>query len=29
MEETPKDKVSSAEDCALLKEYDDVFKEIP
>jgi hypothetical protein len=28
MEEAPKDKVPSVEDCAILKEYDDVFKEI-
>jgi hypothetical protein len=28
MEEAPKDKVSSIEDCAVLKEYEDVFKEI-
>jgi hypothetical protein len=29
MEEAPKDKVPSVEDCAVLKEYEDVFKEIP
>jgi hypothetical protein len=29
MEETPKDKVSNIEDYAVLKEYEDVFKEIP
>jgi hypothetical protein len=29
MEETPKDKVSNIEDCAVLKEFEDVFKEIP
>ena len=29
MEEAPKDKVSIVEDCAVLKEFEDVFKEIP
>jgi hypothetical protein len=29
MEETPKDKVSKIEDYAVLKEFEDVFKEIP
>jgi hypothetical protein len=29
MEEEPKDKVPSMEDCTILKEYEDVFKEIP
>jgi len=29
MEETPKDKVSNVEECAVLKEFEDVFKEIP
>ena len=29
MEETPKDKVSNIEDYAILKEFEDVFKEIP
>jgi hypothetical protein len=29
MEEEPKDKVSSVEDYAVLKEFEDVFKEIP
>ena len=29
MEETPKDKVSKIEDYAFLKEFEDVFKEIP
>jgi hypothetical protein len=29
MEEAPKDKVPSVEDCAVLKEFEDVFKEIP
>jgi hypothetical protein len=28
MEEAPKDKVPSVEDCAVLKEFEDVFKEI-
>jgi hypothetical protein len=28
MEEEPKDKVSYVEDCAVLKEFEDVFKEI-
>jgi hypothetical protein len=28
MEKTPKDKVPIVEDCAMLKEYEDVFKEI-
>jgi hypothetical protein len=28
VEEAPKDKVSSVEDCTVLKEYEDVFKEI-
>jgi hypothetical protein len=28
MEETPKDKVPSVEHCTVLKEYEDVFKEI-
>jgi hypothetical protein len=28
MEEAPKDKVPSVEDCTVLKEYEDVFKEI-
>jgi hypothetical protein len=28
MEEAPKDKVASVENCTVLKEYDDVFKEI-
>jgi hypothetical protein len=29
MEETPKDKLSNIEDYAVLKEFEDVFKEIP
>jgi hypothetical protein len=29
MEETPKDKVSDIEDYEVLKEFEDVFKEIP
>jgi hypothetical protein len=29
MEEAPKDKLPSAEDFTVLKEYEDVFKEIP
>jgi hypothetical protein len=29
MEEKPKDKVSNIEDCAILKEFEDVFKELP
>jgi hypothetical protein len=29
MEEVPKDKVPSVEDCTILKEFKDVFKEIP
>jgi hypothetical protein len=29
MEETPKDKVSNIEYYALLKDFEDVFKEIP
>ena len=29
MEETPKDKVSNIEDYAVLKDFEDVFKEIP
>jgi hypothetical protein len=29
VEETPKDKVSNIEDCALVKEFEDVFKEMP
>jgi hypothetical protein len=29
MEETPKDKVSNVEEYAVLKEFEDVFKEIP
>jgi hypothetical protein len=29
MEETPKDKVLNIEYYAILKEFDDVFKEIP
>jgi hypothetical protein len=29
MEETPKNKVSNIEDYAILKEFEDVFKEIP
>jgi hypothetical protein len=29
MEEAPKDKVQSAKDYAALKEFEDVFKEIP
>jgi hypothetical protein len=29
MEEAPMDKVSSVEYCAILKEFKDVFKEIP
>jgi hypothetical protein len=29
MEETPKDKVPNIEDYAVLKEFEDVFKEIP
>jgi hypothetical protein len=28
MEEAPKEKVSSIEDCTMLKEVEDVFKEI-
>jgi hypothetical protein len=28
MEEAPKDKVPNVEDCAVLKEFEDVFKEI-
>jgi hypothetical protein len=28
MEEAPKDKVSNVEDCTVLKEFEDVFKEI-
>jgi hypothetical protein len=28
MEEAPKDKMSSVEDCAVIKEFEDVFKEI-
>jgi hypothetical protein len=28
LEEAPKDKVPSVEDCAILKEFEDVFKEI-
>jgi hypothetical protein len=28
MEEAPKDKVPSVEDCAVMKEFEDVFKEI-
>jgi len=28
MEEAPMDKVPSVEDCAILKEFEDVFKEI-
>ena len=29
MEETPKDKVTNIEDYTALKEFEDVFKEIP
>ena len=29
MEETPKDKVSNIEDYVVLKQFEDVFKEIP
>jgi hypothetical protein len=29
MEETPKDKVSNVEEYAVLKDFEDVFKEIP
>ena len=29
MEETPKDRVPDIEDQAILKEFEDVFKEIP
>jgi hypothetical protein len=29
MEDTPKDKVLEIEDCVVLKEFEDVFKEIP
>jgi hypothetical protein len=29
MEETPKDKVPNLEDYAVLKEFEDVFKEVP
>ena len=29
MEETPKDKVSNIEDYAFLKDFEDVFNEIP
>jgi hypothetical protein len=29
MEEAPKDKVPSIEDYAVLKEFEDVFREIP
>jgi hypothetical protein len=28
MEKEPKDKVPNVEDCAILKEFEDVFKEI-
>ena len=28
MKESPKDKVPNVEDCAILKEFDDVFKEV-
>jgi hypothetical protein len=29
MEEAPMDKMSSVEDCIVLKEFEDIFKEIP
>jgi hypothetical protein len=28
-EEEPKDKVPNIEDCAIMKEFEDVFKDIP